>query len=575
MNPLLERIRLKLANVDALLLLSFLGLISGLLAGAVILAFRFAIEASQGSFLAVNDHYEVLSWQIRLLLPIAGGIVIGLILKALSKELRMVGVVHVLERLNYHEGQLPWRNAVLQFVGAAISIISGHSVGREGPGVHLGAASGSLLGQSLHLPNNSTRTLVACGCAAAIAASFNTPLAGVIFAMEVIMMEYTIASFTPVILAAVSATVLTRLVYGVDPAFSVPLFELASLLEMPWIVVMGIVIGGLAALFNTLLKHASGWLSQSSILLRCSLAGVITGLIALVFPQIMGIGYDTVTAAMLGQLGIGLLAGILVAKLLATTASIGLGIPGGLIAPVLFIGAIAGGILGAIGQIVLPDTSAGVGLYVMLGMAAMMAATLQAPLAALMALLELTGNPNIILPGMLAVIAATLTSSELFGREGVFVMLLRSRGLDYRSDPVAQTLRRIGVTSQMSQDFARHGQFLPNANAAEFLANSPRWIIVEIDSKPVALLAVGDLQRYLEDPELDRDADIDLLEIPAERLQITGINRRATLQEALQQLDREQAEALYVWRTGISQAHHIEGIITRATIHTAQQGVSG
>jgi len=575
MNRLLERFRLKLASVDALLLLSVLGLLSGLVAGAVILAFRFFIESSQGSFLAVSDHYEGLSWQLRLLLPIAGGIIIGLILNTLSKELRMVGVVHVMERLNYHEGQLPWRNAVLQFFGAAISIISGHSVGREGPGVHLGAASGSLLGQSLHLPNNSTRTLVACGCAAAIAASFNTPLAGVIFAMEVIMMEYTIASFTPVILAAVSATVLTRLVYGVDPAFSVPMFELASLLEMPWIVVMGIAIGGLAALFNTLLKHTTGWLAQSSILMRCSVAGVITGLIAVAFPQIMGIGYDTVTAAMLGQLGIGLLAGILVAKLLATTASIGLGIPGGLIAPVLFIGAIAGGIIGAAGGAILPETSASVGLYVVLGMAAMMAATLQAPLAALMALLELTGNPNIILPGMLAVIAATLTSSELFGREGVFVMLLRSRGLDYRSDPVTQTLRRIGVTSQMNRDFVRHGQFIANANASEFLANSPRWIIVELDNQPVALLPVGDLQRYLEDPQLDRDAEIDLLEIPAQRLQLAGIHRRATLQEATQQLDREQAEALYVWRTGTSDTPYIEGIITRATIHTAQQGVSG
>jgi len=575
MNPLLERIRLRLASVDALLLLSAVGLISGLLAGAVILAFRFVIESSQGSFLAVDDHYEGLSWQLRLLLPIAGGIVIGLILKVLSKELRMVGVVHVMERLNYHEGQLPWRNAILQFVGGAISIISGHSVGREGPGIHLGAASGSLLGQSLHLPNNSTRTLVACGCAAAIAASFNTPLAGVIFAMEVIMMEYTIASFTPVILAAVSATVLTRLVYGVDPAFSVPLFELASLLEMPWIIVMGVVIGGLAALFSTLLKHTSDWLVQSSILLRCSLAGIVTGLIAVVFPQIMGIGYDTVTAAMLGQLGIGLLAGILVAKLLATTVSIGLGIPGGLIAPILFIGAIAGGILGAVGQAILPDSSASVGLYVMLGMAAMMAATLQAPLAALMALLELTGNPNIILPGMLAVIAATLTNSEVFKREGIFVMLLRSRGLDYRHNPVAQTLRRIGVTSQMSRDFVRHNQFLPIANSAELLVNSPRWIIVEVDNAPLALLPVADLQRYLDDPERDQDADIDLLEIPAQRLQLACIHRQATLQEAVQQLDREQAEALYVSQTGTSPTRLIEGVITRTTIHAAQQGVSG
>ena len=208
---MLDKLRLRLASVDALSL-SALGLASGLLAGAVILVFRKTIESAQAAFLPGGgvENYEALGWEYRLALPIGGGLLLGLLWQLIAPKHRAVGVTHVMERLAYHQGYLPWRNALMQFVGAAASIIAGHSVGREGPGIHLGAASGSLLGQGLTLPNNAIRNLVACGTAAAIAASFNTPIAGVVFAMEVVMMEFTLAGFAPVILAAVSATMLTR-----------------------------------------------------------------------------------------------------------------------------------------------------------------------------------------------------------------------------------------------------------------------------------------------------------------------------------------------------------------------------
>jgi CIC family chloride channel protein len=165
-----------------------------------------------------------------------------------------MGVIHVMERLAYQEGYLPAKQAMMQFIGGAIAIISGHSVGREGPSIHLGSAAASLLGQWLRLPNNSIRTLVACGASAAIAASFNAPLAGVIFAMEVVKMEYTISGFTPVILAAVSATVLNRLVFESLPTFVVPELVLHSFWELGVIVGMGIGIGALAAGFTSLLS---------------------------------------------------------------------------------------------------------------------------------------------------------------------------------------------------------------------------------------------------------------------------------------------------------------------------------
>jgi len=240
-----------------------------------------------------------LSATLRFGLPAIGGLVIGLIFQYLSHTGGVqVGVVHVLERLSYYQGHLPFRNSILQFFGAAISIISGHSVGREGPSIHLGSASGSLLGQWLHLPNNSIQTLVACGAAAGIAASFNTPLAGVIFSMEVIMMEYTISGFTPVILSAVSATAVTRFVFGAGSAFSLPSLQLASLFELPYLLIMGLVIGTLAAAFISSLKWFTEVSKEIAIWKRMTLAGILTGLCALVVPEIMGIGYDTVNQAM-------------------------------------------------------------------------------------------------------------------------------------------------------------------------------------------------------------------------------------------------------------------------------------
>ena len=580
---MLERFRSKLASVDALPQLAILGLASGLLAGAVIVVFRLLIEDIQASFLPGGnvENYEALSATMRFVLPVVGGVVIGLIFQALSQSGGIqVGIVHVLERLSYYQGHLPLRNFILQFIGAALSIISGHSVGREGPGVHLGAASGSLLGQWLKLPNNSIQTLVACGAAASIAASFNTPLAGVIFAMEVIMMEYTIAGFTPVILSAVSATALTRFVFGAEPAFTVPSLQLSSLLELPYLLIMGLVIGTLAAIFIRSLKWTTLVSAPLAIWQRMTLAGILTGLCALIVPEVMGIGYDTVNQALLGQIGVGILLLIVLFKIAATTIGLGLGLPGGLIGPTLVIGAAAGGVLGVIADMVFPGQVASPGFYAMLGMGAMMGATLQAPLAALIALLELTANPNIILPGMLAIIASGMTSSHLFGHESVFLSLLKARGLDYSSNPIAQSLRRIGVASVLNVSFVETEHVISDNKASSLLANLPHWIVVRQDNNPVALLLAADLSRYLsehinEETETNNEkTEINLLEIPAHREDAALITQQATLQQALNVMDDKHVDALYVAMNTATDNPTIVGIITRQMVESEYHNIS-
>ncbi len=564
MIDLLEKLRIRLAGLNAQPLLALLGLITGLLSGLIIILFRYAIDSSQTILLPISmpDDFESLRLDWRIALPIGGSILLAILLHFFSKPTYRFGVVHVMERLAYYEGHLPFRNMVLQFIGATIALFSGFSVGREGPGVHLGAASSSLLGRYFLLPNNSVRTLIACGVAAAIAASFNTPLTGVIFAMEVVMMEYTISGFTPVILAAVSATVLTRWVYGAQPAFNVPPLELYSMMELPLVLLMGIGIGALAALFNFSLQWITTHSSQRLVIWqRLLLAGVCISFCAAITPEIMGIGYDTVNRAMTGSEGVMVLMLIVFMKLIATSISVGLGVPGGLIGPTLMIGATAGGVVGLlISQLNLGVTHPG--LYAMLGMGAMMGACLQAPLAALITLLELTANPYIILPGMLAIVSATLVSKEVFKKESIFISQMRAIGLDYKNDPIAQSLRRVGVASVMDRRYVTTKQVIRQEEAIAFLQDAPNWIIIEREKVNLALPA-ADLARYL---ETSTEEDIDLLEIPSTRRELAPIYLQATLQEARDVLQESQADALFVQRQIAPMVFRTYGIIDREHI---------
>ncbi len=565
------RTRSLLAGTRALFALSLLGLTTGIIAGSVIVLFRFSTEYSQILLLpgADPENYEALTWQMRLVFTTAGGLFLGLLFYFVSRVPLRIGVIHVLERLAYNEGNLPLKNLILQFIGGCVAIISGQSIGREGPSVHLGAASASLMGQTLHLPNNSIRTLVACGAAAGIAASFNTPLAGVIFAMEVILMEYTIVGFTPVILAAVSATVMSRLVFDTEPLITVHVVELNSFLELPIIVIMGLFIGALAAGLIRLTGILTKFGQRFDIWLRMSLAGFGVGLIAIVSPEIMGIGYDTVDAALLGQLGIPILILILLTKMLATALCVGFSIPAGLIGSAIFIGAMAGGIIGVLVKHFTTNLSE-VSLYVMLGIGAMMSATLQAPLAALLALLELTGNQNIIFPAMLAVVSSNLSARELFKSDSIFLSQFRIFGLDYRNDPIAQSLRRIGVESVLNKAYVMTEPVIQRNVAINHLKEAPDWLIIRREEGN-QLMPATDLARNLEETN---DEEIVLLEIPAKRRQLAKVSIESTLQHAQQQINDTDAEALYVTRKLGPSADRIYGIITQEDIEKHYRVVS-
>lgn len=561
--------RRRLASIDALPQFALLGVIAGIVTGALILLFRTMIEWPLVLILGDPEDFEMLGSLSRFTLPVAGAIVLGLILTFTQSSALRVGVVHVLERLARFQGHLPWQNMVTQFVCGVIALASGQSGGREGPAIHLGAAGSSLLGQWLKLPNNSIRILVGCGAAAAISASFNTPIAGVIFSMEVIIMEYTIAGFIPVILAAVSATLIMQMVYGNEPAFNVPALALSSFYELPFLIFLGVLIGCLAAVFIRMIQliyhHA-----PSQIWLRMTFAGVVTGACAMAVPQVLGVGYDTVNASLLDEMSLILLLSICVFKMLSSAVTVGMGMPVGVIGPTLIIGATAGGSIGYLGYLMFPDEASSPGLYVMLGMGAMMGAALQAPLAALMTVMELTHNPNIILPAMLVIITANMTASQIFGLRSIFHMQMEMLGLEFRQNPLSQALNRASVASIMSRSFARVPTTLSDQEATELLNNQPTWLLVHGDDRhPLFILRTEDLRTYRSNAGAnDR---IDLTQIPATRKDVSPVLLQATLAEALTILEETGKQALYVNRISAPMIDSVVGILSREDIERYYQ----
>ncbi len=540
-----------------------LGVLAGIASSLIIVAFRWLIETPLLTAFGENsDNFESLSPLLRFSVPFAGAVLLGLILSRVKAEHRSVSVTHVLERLHNNNAKLPAYNIVLQFLGGIVALLSGQSVGREGPSVHLGAAVSSQLGQFFRLPHNSLRTLVACGAAAAIAASFNTPMAGVVFAMEVILMEYTIAGFIPVIVASVLGATISQLVLGAELSLGESSEVINVLWQLPYLVFAGVLFAIAAALFIQLHLAFFG-LQRYSILLRFTCIGLVTGAVAVFIPEILGTGYDTLGSAMSGELLLEALLAIAVAKLLVTSMATGLGMLGGLIGPTLVIGGCLGGVVGLIGAWFVPE-AANTDLYVLLGMVAMMGAVLNAPLAALVAILELSSNPSIIFPSMLTVVVSCVIVREVFKYEGVFVEQLKRHGHNINEGVGKGFLARIGIGSVMNRSFINCAPMLSSTDARRIVSDKPLWLVFQMDGAS-ALLATSELVRELEQLG-ESESDIDLTAFGSRILQTSEINALSSLREAGELITQTGADALLIVSPESTERAVVKGVVTRQTM---------
>ena len=434
-----------------------LAIVGGFASALLVVLFTLTIEKIQQLYLVKPDNYITLDGLSRFGLPIIGAIIILLFAWFTGYQYLRTGIPFVLHRLKIAQGVIPLKNTLHQFFGSAVALASGFSVGREGPAVHLGAAASSYVGSILKLPYNSIRILCACGIAAGISATFNTPIAAVLFVMEVIMREYKVHIFIPVMLASLVGSLVTRGIFDIPQHFQY--FHKIALIPQHYIplIVLGLLLGALAAAFNKTLVTVIKRSKNIHIVPRLMLAAIITGALGYLVPGAMGVGSGAIDVSLANDWQIALLLSLLLAKFLMTIFALGLGIPGGVIGPVIGIGGIVGALGGTVVMQLLPGEHIGSD-FILMGMAGFMAASLNAPIAALLAVVELSGQLELILPAMIVITIASVTSGQLFNNRSIFTMQLDVQGLTYRKPPLEKTLEKVGVLGIMitNIEFTKH-----------------------------------------------------------------------------------------------------------------------
>ncbi|NQZ88408.1 MAG: chloride channel protein [Colwellia sp.] len=453
----LSLLRKRLALPQTSWQLCLLAAIGGTASALLVVLFTFSIDTIQGLYLSQKDNYTSLDALSRFDLPIVGGLVILFFAWLTGYKYLRTGIPLILHRLTVANGIIPFRNTINQFFGSVIALASGFSVGKEGPAIHLGAACSSYIGNKLNLPFNTIRTLCACGIAAGISACFNTPIAAVIFVMEVILREYKVHIFIPVMIASLIGSMITSSIFG--PAHEFEYFDKISLSfhHYPALILLGLILGLLAYGFNRYLVLIIKYSSSIHIFPRIMMAAFITGTLGFFVPFAMGTDLSAITFALENNLHLQLLLGLLFAKILMTITALGLGIPGGIIGPIIGIGAIAGTCVSVLVTGYLPGENFASD-YALMGMAGFLAATLNAPLAALLTVVELSNQLEVVVPAMIVITTACVFSGQVFRNRSVFIMQLEQQGLKYRKSPIEKSLQRIGVLGVLQENIKVYQQ---------------------------------------------------------------------------------------------------------------------
>ncbi len=440
---------------------------------------------------------DVAPWG-RFVAPVVGGLVVGLLLKFLIGHERHHGVAGIMEAVAVGGGRLRWRRAPAKTVAAALSIGAGASVGPEDPSVQIGANLGSFAGEIGRFSSDRVRTLVAAGAAAGIAAAFNAPIAGLFFALEIILGDLGGAAFGAVVIASVASAVLTQALSGTQPAFDVPPYALNSPWELPLYLGLGVLAGPVAAFYVRAIHGAKDAFAATRLptWTRPAIAGLAVGAVALALPQVMGVGYGTIERVLGGaQVGAGLLVAILVAKLLLTGVCVGAGFPGGVFAPSLVLGAALGGAYALAARAVLPievDAPA----FAMVGMAAVLAGAVRAPLTASLLLFEMTRDYRILLPLLFAVAVALYVSKRL-QPDSVYEVALARRGVRLEHGRDVEVLEGVTVAETMQTDPPTISVDENLARATDVFARSRQHGLPVIDAagRLAGILTVQDVDR--------------------------------------------------------------------------------
>ena len=393
-----------------------------------------------------------------IIIPALGGAIVGPLVYYFAREAKGHGVPEVMEALELRGGKIRPRVVVVKALASSVCIASGGSVGREGPIAQIGSALGSFVGQTLKLSEERVRTLVACGAAGGIAATFNAPIAGAVFALEVLLRRFGSVYFGAVVISAVTADVIAHYFEGDSRTFLTPEYTMQS----PWELLLYTLMGFIAALaavgFSRLLYFSEDiWnLIRIPEPTKPLFGGILLGLLGIVsyqidgFPRVFGVGYETIENTLFSQLTLQVTFGLLLLKLVATTLTLGSGGSGGIFAPSLFMGAMLGASFGQIAHTIFPEIVAPSGAYALVGMAAFFGGVAHAPITAILILFEMTGDYQIILPLMLSTVLSTIVAKNL-SPDSIYTLKLKRRGVELSEDTQAIDLMQ-GVTAEIAMN---------------------------------------------------------------------------------------------------------------------------
>ncbi|MGD9322095.1 MAG: chloride channel protein [Desulfobacteraceae bacterium] len=457
--------------------MAILATLVGLAGGFGAIGFRYLIGFIQAMAYGSGENLIELApltpWYLRTWIPALGGLIVGPLVYFLAREAKGHGVPEVMEAVTLRSGIIRKRIVIIKSLASAISIGTGGSVGREGPIVQIGSAIGSSLGQVLRISEDRIRTLVGCGAAAGIAATFNAPVAGSMFALEIILGDFGLATFSPIVISSVVATAVSRHFLGDFPAFLVPAYQLVSAWELPLYVILGFFCALVAVTFTTVLYRTEDFFEHLKFpeYLKACLGGLILGFISLQFPHILGVGYAAIDMALMQKLAWWVLFLLIGFKILATSITIGSGGSGGIFAPSLFMGAMAGGFFGSAVHYLLPELTASPGAYSIVGMGAVVSGTTHGPLSAILILFEMTGDYKIILPLMIACIISSLASGQLL-KDSIYTLKLARRGVNIRAGKEVNVLKSIPVSDVMNPEVETIPENISLGGLAEKISKS-------------------------------------------------------------------------------------------------------
>jgi CIC family chloride channel protein len=529
-----------------------LALVIGALTGLAVVAFILLTERMGMRLYPVGGA----PWR-RLLFPVAGSLGIGYLLHRYFPDARGSGVPQTKAALFAREGRITLRTVLGKFLCTSATLASGIPLGREGPSVQVGGGIASVLGRLLGLSAEQVKKLIPVGAAAAIAAAFNTPLAAVLFSLEEIMGDLHAPVMGAVVLASATSWVVLRVSLGNNPLFKVPQYQLVHPLEFGVYAVLGVVGGVVSVAFTKLLLSMRARFlrfPQNTVWFQPVAGGLLVGLMGWFVPQVLGVGYGFVGGALNGRMAFQLMLLLVVLKLLAVTTSYASGNAGGIFGPALFIGAMLGGTVGTVAHHLLPAYTATPGAYALVGMGAVFAGIVRAPMTSVLMIFEMTQDYAVIVPLMIANLVSLFVASRL-QHEPIYEALAVQDGIHLSS---AETRQRHG-RRQVMRVMRTAGELLPAEltvrEALELVRSSEfrTWLVTDRRGV-IGVISVSWLER-----ELTESADKKLGEL-VDALVFPHVHPDQGLDLALERMGANQIEILPV--VNRADVHKLEGVVT-------------